>query len=121
MRWMLCSVVMLVVFSFSSNTFAQAIRFQPQGATAAGQGNAFAAQADDASAIHYNPAGLTRVMGSRVFWGESMGGSIKYKSRTGQLDTRGDFGGSITFPPPGHFYLSANLEHLVQRRSQPSR
>ena len=42
---------------------AQALRFQPQGATAAGQGNAFVAQADDASAIHYNPAGLSQVNG----------------------------------------------------------
>ena len=42
---------------------AQALRFQPQGATAAGQGNAFVAQADDASAIHYNPAGLSQVEG----------------------------------------------------------
>ena len=40
-----------------------------------------------------------------------MGGSIKYKSPAG-LDTRGDFGGSITSPPPSHFYLSANLGAL---------
>jgi long-chain fatty acid transport protein len=40
-----------------------------------------------------------------------MGGSVKYKSPAG-LDTRGDFGGSITFPPPSHFYLSANLGTL---------
>ena len=101
-----------MVFSFSSNTFAQAIRFQPQGAAAAGQGNAFAAQADDASAIHFNPAGLTQVDGVQSIVGSTlMGGSIKYKSPTG-LDTRGDFGGSITSPPPSHFYMSANLGAL---------
>ena len=71
-------------------TMAQAIRFQPQGATAAGQGNAFAAQADDASAIHFNPAGLTQVDGVQSIVGSTlMGGSIKYKSPAG-LDTRGD-------------------------------
>ena len=112
MSWMLCSVVMMVVFLLPSNTSAQAIRFQPQGATAAGQGNAFAAQADDASAIHFNPAGLTQVDGVQSIVGANlMGGSVKYKSPAG-LDTRGDFGGSITYPPPSHFYLSANLGAL---------
>jgi long-chain fatty acid transport protein len=112
MSWMLCSVVMMVVFLLPSNTSAQAIRFQPQGATAAGQGNAFAAQADDASAIHFNPAGLTQVNGLQSIVGTNlMGGSVKYKSPAG-LDTRGDFGGSITYPPPSYFYLSANLGAL---------
>ena len=112
MNWMLCSVVMMVVFLLPSNTSAQAIRFQPQGATAAGQGNAFAAQADDASAIHFNPAGLTQVDGVQSIVGTNlMGGSIKYKSPEG-IDTRGDFGGSILSPPPSQFYLSANLGAL---------
>jgi long-chain fatty acid transport protein len=91
---------------------AQALRFQPQGAAATGQGNAFIAQADDASAIHYNPAGLTQVNGIQVVAGTVLlGGSIKYNSPTG-VDTRGDFGGSIAFPPPSHSYISANLGSL---------
>ena len=91
---------------------AQALRFQPQGAVAAGQGNAFAAQADDASAIHYNPAGLSQVQGMQGVYGIALlGGSIKTKSSSG-IDSRGDFGDSVAFPPPGHTYLSANLEAL---------
>jgi long-chain fatty acid transport protein len=91
---------------------AQALRFQPQGANAVGQGNAFAAQADDASAIHYNPAGLTQVEGVQAIFGTALlGGSIKYKAPSG-ADTRGDFGGSAVFPPPSHTYLSANLGAL---------
>ena len=112
MNWILCSVILMMIFSFPSTTSAQAIRFQPQGAAAAGQGNAFAAQADDASAIHFNPAGLTQVDGVQSIVGTNlMGGSIKYKSPAG-LDSRGDFGGSIASPPPSHFYLSANLGAL---------
>jgi long-chain fatty acid transport protein len=89
--------------------YAQAIRFQPQGAAAAGQGNAFSAQADDASAIHYNPAGLSQVNGVQVLTGTTLvGGSVKYKSLTG-IDSRGDFGGSIASPPPSYSYVSANL------------
>lgn len=88
---------------------AQALRFQPQGARAAGQGNAFAAQADDPSAIHFNPAGLTQVPGVQTYAGTTtMGGSIKFTGPTG-IDSRGDFGGSVSTPLPSHFYGSANL------------
>ena len=92
--------------------YGQALRFQPQGAVAAGQGNAFAAQADDASAIHYNPAGLSQVNGVQIVTGTTLlGGSIKTNSSTG-IDSRGDFGGSVAFPPPSHSYVSANLGSL---------
>lgn len=102
----------LAFLLFPSLGHAQAIRFQPQGAAAAGQGNAFAAQADDASAIHYNPSGLSQVEGIQVAFGTTLlGGSIKYKSPTG-IDTRGDFGGSIAFPAPSYSYVSANLKAL---------
>src|SRR5260221_3747173 len=37
-----------------------------QGARATGQGEAFVAQADDASAIYYNPAGLTQLHGTEI-------------------------------------------------------
>lgn len=91
---------------------AQALRFQPQGARAAGQGNAFAAEADDASAIHYNPAGLTQAVGVQTIVGlNAVGGSVKFKSPAG-LDSRGDFNGSVNWPPPSNFYLSANLAPL---------
>ena len=106
------SMVLIVVLICPTVTMAQALRFQPQGAAAAGQGNAFAAQADDPSAIHFNPAGLTQVDGVQSIVGTTlMGGSIKYTSPAG-FDTRGDFGGSIASPPPSHFYLSANLGAL---------
>ena len=88
---------------------AQGVRFQPQSATAAGQGNAFSAQADDPSAIHYNPAGLTQVDGVQVLSGTTLvGGSVKFTSPTG-IDSRGDFGGSVALPPPSYSYVSANL------------
>ena len=101
-----CSALLLVSPSL---VFSQALRFQPQSADAAGQGNAFAAQADSAAAIHYNPAGLTQVGGIQAMFGTVlMGGSIKATSPTG-IDTRGDFGGSVVFPPPSHTYVSASL------------
>ena len=108
-----CLLVLgLVCLLCPSLGHAQALRFQPQSASAAGQGNAFVAQADDASAIHYNPAGLTQVNGVQVVTGTTpLGGSIKFTSPTG-IDTRGDFGGSIASPPPSYSYVSANLGSL---------
>ena len=94
---------------FPSLIFAQALRFQPQGADAAGQGNAFVAQADSAAAIHFNPAGLTQLDGIQAMFGTAlMGGAIKAQSPSG-VGTRGDFGGTVVFPPPSHTYFSANL------------
>ncbi len=102
-------IILLACFLEPTDTQAQALRFQPQGARAAGQGNAFAAEADDASAIHYNPAGLTQVVGIQSIFGiNAVGGSVKFKSPTG-LDSRGDFNGSVNWPPPSNFYFSANL------------
>jgi len=106
---LVCGLVFLLIPTMVT---AQALRFQPQGAVAAGQGNAFAAQADDASSIQYNPAGLTQVPGIQGVFGLALlGGSIKTKSSSG-VDIRGDYGGSVSFPPPGHTYLSANLGAL---------
>lgn len=111
-------IACILLYSLQEPTVvsAQALRFQPQGATAAGQGNAFAAQADDASAIHYNPAGLTQVNDIQAVFGIALlGGFVKAKNASG-LATRGDFGGSVSFPPPGHTYISANLGALGASR-----
>lgn len=95
---------------------AQGVRFQPQSASAAGQGNAFSAQADDPSAIHYNPAGLSQVNGIQVLTGTTLvGGSVNFTSPSG-IDSRGDFGGSIANPPPSYSYVSANLRSLGWNR-----
>ena len=107
--WLLSAYLCLLAMLCSANASAQALRFQPQGASAAGQGNAFAAQADDPSALHFNPAGLTRVPGIQGYFGTTvMGGSIKFKGPTG-IDSRGDLGDSVSTPLPSHFYVSGNL------------
>lgn len=109
MVWFVAVLVSISLWLHPAFAAAQAIRFQPQGAAAAGQGNAFSAQADDASAIHFNPAGLTQAEGIQILGGTAlMGGSVKAKTQAG-ADVRGDFGGSAVFPPPSHGYFSANL------------
>jgi thiamine monophosphate synthase len=53
---------------------AQVPRIQGQGAAASAMGNAFAAQADDPSALHYNPAGMTQLQGSQLMAGALFSG-----------------------------------------------
>lgn len=104
--------VMLVVLVGVSPGQAQTPRIQGQGTAASGMGNAFAAQADDASALHYNPAGMTQLRGVRLMAGALfIGGATTHVSPAGQT-TRGDRGGSVAWPPPPHFYLLANLKDL---------
>jgi long-chain fatty acid transport protein len=75
-------------------------------------GNAFTAQADDPSALHYNPAGLTQLRGFQTLFGTSViGGTTQFTGPTGSQVT-GDRNGSAAWPPPGHLYLVANLKDL---------
>ena len=91
---------------------AQVPRIQGQGAAAAGMSNAFAAQADDPSALHYNPAGMTQLQGVQLMAGAlASGGSTNFTCLTG-ITARGDRNGSAAWPPPGHAYITANLKDL---------
>ncbi|MGH7230453.1 MAG: OmpP1/FadL family transporter [Nitrospiraceae bacterium] len=101
---------LFVVLCFPSVSRGEAFRILDQGAAASGQGNAFAAQADDPSAIFYNPAGMTQLRGLQFYAGTLLvGGHYDYTSPNGGL-FRGNVDGSIAFPPPINFYLTANFE-----------
>lgn len=87
-------------------------RIPYHGGAAAGQAEAFAAQADDPSALFYNPAGLTQLGGVQSSVGANLvGGYTSFTSSSG-LRSRGDLGEVMAFPPPSNFYLTANLKDL---------
>jgi long-chain fatty acid transport protein len=91
---------------------AQVPRIQGQGAAASAMSNAFSAQADDPSALHYNPAGMTQLQGIQVMAGAlASGGTTNFTSLTG-VTASGDRNGSAAWPPPGHTYITANLKSL---------
>lgn len=91
---------------------AQTPRIQSQSAAAAGMGNAFTAQANDPSAVYYNPAGMTQLSGVQTMFGAlAVGGTTRFTGPTGATAT-GDRGGSVAWPPPAHVYLTANLGDL---------
>ena len=91
---------------------AQVPRIQGQGAAASAMSNAFAAQADNPSALHYNPAGMTQLHGFQLMAGALIsGGSTDFTSPTG-VTARGDRNGSVAWPPPAHTFITANLKDL---------
>jgi long-chain fatty acid transport protein len=92
--------------------FAQVPRIQGQGAAASAMSNAFAAQADDPSALHYNPAGMTQLRGGQFMAGGLIsGGSTTFTSSTGVI-AQGDRNGSVAWPPPMHLFITANVKDL---------
>ena len=112
-RIALAGALMLVCWNGTSEpVLAQVPRIQGQGTAASGMGNAFSAQADDPSALHYNPAGMTQLHGVEFMTGVLLsGGTTSFTSPTGATAT-GDRNGSVAWPPPGHLYVTANLKDL---------
>ena len=66
--WKVLSVVLVLLLT-ASMSFAAGFRLPEAGAKAMGMGFAFTAQADDPSAIYFNPAGLTQLKGQNVMVG----------------------------------------------------
>ena len=114
-RWMRVSVLFFVGFCWGGlpwEASAQVPRIQGQGTAASAMSNAYAAQADDPSALHYNPAGMTQLQGVQVMAGALItGGSTNFTSLTG-VTARGDRNGSAAWPPPGHTFITANMKDL---------
>ena len=112
MRRMLILLAITVIVGITAPVSAQVPRVYGQGAAASGMGNAFAAQADNPSALHYNPAGMTQLRGIQLMGGLSLvGGTTEFRSPTGVTAT-GDHDGTVAWPGPGHGYLTANLQDL---------
>jgi long-chain fatty acid transport protein len=83
-----------------------------QSAAAIGQGNAFLAQADDPSAIHYNPAGMVQLRGVQHSVGlELVSPRTTFTSPSG-VSVHNDLNGPVGLPPPGQLFLTANVGDL---------
>ena len=102
----------LTLMGSPSLLHASGFRIIDQSASATGQSSAFTAQADDASAVYYNPAGMTQLRGVQFSVGGLLvGGTTSFQNAAGQTAT-GDFQGSVAWPPPSNLYLTANLKDL---------
>lgn len=108
----LSGLTLLCLLMWSPNSWGEGFRILDQSASATGQGTAFAAQADDPSAIHYNPAGMTQLAGIQTSLGTNFVSADITLKTPGRSDTHGSFGGTIAIPPPSNFYVTANLKSL---------
>ena len=106
------SVLLLTLIGLSPAAQGEAFRILDQSAAATGQGTAFAAQADEPSAIYFNPAAITQLPGIQVSMGTLLvGGTIDFIPTTGPM-VGGNFGSAIANPPPSSLYMTANLGDL---------
>ncbi len=105
-------VLFILTFLFPATGFGAAFRIYDQSATGTGQSAAFTAQADDASAVYYNPAGMTQLPGLQLSLGTAIGGASTDFNNSAGRSTRGSFGGTIAFPPASNLYVTANLQDL---------
>ncbi len=109
--WKMVPVLLVLLFT-ASTSFAAGFRLPEAGAKAMGMGFAFTAQADDPSAIYFNPAGLTQLTGNNLKLGvtyvKENGGTF-----TGTTPLTGGAQASETqkdlnFYIPNFFYANSN-------------
>ncbi len=65
------AAILATITGTATLTMAAGLRVNEQGAKAMAMGNAFAAQADDPSALYYNPAGIAFLKGTQVNLGST--------------------------------------------------
>src|SRR5438094_8742458 len=74
---------------------ATGFRIVDQSASATGQASAFTAQADDASAVYYNPDGMTQLRRVQVSLGTLLIGGSTCFTRPTRVTERGGLSGSL--------------------------
>jgi long-chain fatty acid transport protein len=93
----------IVIGTGMPEVFALGFKNPDQNARATGQGEAFVAQADDASAIYYNPGGLTQIQGTEV----TGGGMLTFPDFRLKGAGSGAEMNSMSFIP--HLYISTDF------------
>ena len=101
---MICTTALAMVAAIGiPDVLALGFRNPDQDARATGQGEAFVAQADDASAIYYNPAGLTQIRGTEI----TSGGMIMFPDSKLKGAGTGAEMNTMSFLP--HFYAATDF------------
>lgn len=99
------------LFDLPTSAYADGFRNPFHDAAAIAQGNAFAAQADNASAVFYNPAAMAQLHGIQHAGGlQFVSINTQFTSQTGTTVTNSS--PTVGLPPPGQFFLTANLKDL---------
>jgi long-chain fatty acid transport protein len=111
-RYSICFVLTIasVISAVHSRSYAGGFAVDEQGAVAMGRANAFAAQADDPTALFYNPAGIAQLHGTQV----SLGTTLISPATTFQSQASGNSTNteSVLFFPPT-LYLAHEIRPSV--------
>src|SRR5437667_9291554 len=112
----LCGVLVGTLFLLlgSGQAWAGGVSFTEQGAAASGKANAFTGEANDPSAIFYNPAGITQLPGTQFMIGTSI---VKLDS-TFRSSTSGESTQlPDQFPIVPHYYITHRFKQWDERVS----
>ena len=104
--------IMLAVFC--GEAYAGGFSFTEHGAAASGKANAFAGEANDPSAIFYNPAGITQLPGTQFMIGTSI---VKLDSTFRSSTTGENTNLEDQFPIVPHFYITHRFKQWDERVS----
>ncbi len=105
-------LVLVVLVHYSSPAFAGGLALNENGAAATGKGTAFVGEANDPSAIFYNPAGITQLPGTQLMIGAAV---IKLDS-TFRSSTSGESTQlQDQFPVIPHIYLTHRFKAWGER------
>ena len=120
--WKMVSVLLVLLLT-ASTSFAAGFRLPEAGAKAMGMGFAFTAQADDPSAIYFNPAGLTQLKGQNVMVGVTYvrenGGTftgttpLTLNVATSTFDSKSETQKSLDFFIPNMYYTKTTSDGSV--------
>ncbi|RMH36414.1 MAG: long-chain fatty acid transporter [Nitrospirae bacterium] len=109
---MFLTLMCLTMTLIASAAYADGFRAPFQDANAAAQSLAFTAQADNPSAVHYNPAGMTQLPGFQHSVGiQFVSPNTTFTSPTG-VTVENDVGGPVGLPPPGQVFFTFNLNQF---------
>jgi len=105
--------MLALLVGLTTAAFAGGFSFTEHGAAASGKANAFAGEANDPSAIFYNPAGITQLSGTQFMIGTSI---VKLDSTFRSSTTGENTHLEDQFPIIPHFFITHRFkqwdEHL---------
>lgn len=105
------TICILILAALPHRALADGFRNTYHDAAAIAQGNAFVAQADNASAVFYNPAAMAQLHGIHHAGGlQFVSINTTFTSTTGNTVTNNS--PTVGLPPPGQLFLTANLKDL---------
>src|SRR5712691_8152253 len=107
--WMLALLVV-----WGGEAFSGGVSFTEHGAAATGKANAFAGEANDPSAIFYNPAGITQLPGTQLMVGTSI---VKLDSTFRSSTTGENTNLEDQFPIVPHYFITHRFKQWDERVS----